>query len=413
MAHPRFPACPSSLAERGGTSVVPEAGLLPLTQSPRWLDGRFPFTRQLWEVLVRSLTLVATLVASALFTSSVSAQSVRNIQGFVYDSDSGGPLEGVKITLTSMDFSREFENTTTDMIGRFSFSMRGPAEFSIVAQLGGYVAAPQSIRVSALPLEVTSLTIGMQATGGYQGEPGGLASTEVDNPTQDARTVRLHGKIIDSESGDGVESALVTEITTGREVLSRYDGRFDLGAVPSGARKISVERIGYATLEWSLEAGAGSDYEAHLPIHPEAIQIAGIQVTVRSRAVARRLEPVFQRMERSLGGYFLTATDFKRRGYQTVGATIQGMPSVQARQSGLRWIVRFRRGVTNFDAGCDPEVWVDGVRAAKSGADADDFFSINTSEIEIIEVYPSSISIPPEYSSSALCAIGIWTKRGG
>ena len=347
---------------------------------------------------------VALLVAACAGSLTTGA-SAQNVRGFIFSEASSGPLEGVLVRLMTPDMSQQLDSATTDLLGRFSFRASGPAEYVAIAELEGHLAAPQPFEVSALPLAIVSVTISMVAQNESQAGDGDAGS--------EIRNARIRGKVVDGDSGDGVEGVLVVELATGGQALTRFDGRFDLGDVPPGIARVRTEMIGYAERDWAVEVEPGSDYEAIIPIHQEAIQLAGIDVTVRSRAVARRLEPVFERMERSLGGRFLTATDFKRRGYQTVGATIQGLPSVAARQAGLRWVVRFRRGVTNFEAGCDPEVWIDGIRAAKSGAYADDLFAINTSELEIIEIYPSSVSIPPEYGAGAMCAIGIWTKRGG
>ena len=64
-------------------------------------------------------------------------------------------------------------------------------------------------------------------------------------------------------------------------------------------------------------------------------------------------------------------------------------------------------------AGCAPEIWLDGIRVVRAGGDPSEFMSMNTIEVEVIELFPSPSSIPPEYSTSGLCAVGIWTKRGG
>lgn len=329
------------------------------------------------------------------------ALGAQNVRGFVFGEDSGGPLEGVSVKLLTSDDLAEIGVARTDVLGRFSFNVRGPASLMVLAELKGYVAAPEEIEVGALPLAIVSVTIGMKPTGGAEEASG------------DARTAFLRGKVVDHANDEGIAGATVTEASSGRSVATRADGRFTVGELQPGLVRVRAERIGYGAQEWVVELAAGSDYDAVIPLSEQVIQLPGIEVTVRPRAVARRFLPIYERMERGLGGRFLTATDLKRRGYQSVGASIQGLPSVSARQAGLRWVVRFRGGSTNFEAGCDPEVWVDGVRVARSGEYAEDFFAMSTLDVEIIELYPSSVSIPPEYGGGAMCAIGIWTRRGG
>ena len=350
----------------------------------------------------RQATLTA--VVAVLFGLAPNAASLdaQNIRGFVFSEESGGPLEGVTARLLDQEYE-EIGVAITDVLGRFSFDVPGPANLTVVVEYPGYLAAPQEIEVSALPLVMTSVTIGMTS-----GRTDVAAEAEGD-----ARTAFLRGKVIDFASGDGVEGAAVSEAGSGRTVLTRADGRFTYGELQPGPILVQVSRIGYQTQEWSVEVIPGSDYDAIIPLGEKVIELSGIDVTVRSRAVARRLLPIYERMERGLGGRFLTASDFQRRGYQSVGASIQGLPSVRARQAGTRWLVTFRRGVTNFEAGCDPEVWVDGIRVSRSGQYSEDFFAMNTLDVEIIELYPSPVSIPAEYGAGAMCAIGIWTKRGG
>ena len=60
-----------------------------------------------------------------------------------------------------------------------------------------------------------------------------------------------------------------------------------------------------------------------------------------------------------------------------------------------------------------PEIWVDGIRMVRSGGDPSEFLAMSTLDVEVIEVFPSASSIPPDYATSVFCMVGIWTKRGG
>ncbi len=341
------------------------------------------------------------LATLALLTTAPPV-AAQNVQGFVFGSDTGAPLQGVLVRLLSRTLD-PIDSVRTDLLGRFSFQAEGPERYVIVAEKAGYGAAPQIIEVSAIALAKVGVTIEMKPMG---------TATVSENPSG-ARTAYIRGRVVDVDGNEPVEGAEVTELTSGKKVLTRYDGRFFIGDVPPGPVRVRVEHIAYTTREWAVEAEPGTAYDALIPVEEEAIPLEGIEVTVRSRAVAKKLEPVFERMERNLGGIYLDAADFKRRGYPTVGAAIQGLPSVRAYQAGYRWLFRFRRGASQFDPGCAPDVWLDGVRVVRAGQPLDEFLSLNTVEVEVVELFPSPSSIPAEYSSGALCAIGIWTKRGG
>jgi len=345
-------------------------------------------------VLLALMALTGTLIAPG-------DAMAQNIRGFVFAEDAGGPLEGVLVRLLTRELD-ELETTTTDLLGRFSFQASGPERYVVVTELADYASAPQVVEVGPIRLATVEVIVAMTAM-----------TTATAEATGDARTAHLRGQIVVAGSEDPVEAAEITLESDGRRVLTRWDGRFVIGDLPPGTHRIVIDHIGFAGRTWAFEADPGSAYDVRIPVEEEAIPLEGIQVTVRSRAVARKLEPVFNRMERSMGGYFQTAVDFKQRGYPPIGMMLRTLPSVEVLGTGMASTVRMRRGGSQFQPGCSPEIWVDGIRLARSGYEAGEFLAQNTLDIEIIEVFPSASSIPPDYNTSSLCAIGIWTKRGG
>jgi hypothetical protein len=242
-------------------------------------------------------------------------------------------------------------------------------------------------------------------------QPMGVAA---ESTLGDERIAHLRGRVVVSGTNDPVEGALVTLVGSGKTVLSRWDGRFVLGDVQPGLQQMRVEHLAYAGRTWAIEAQPGSAYDARIPIEVEAIALDGIEVSVRSRAVARKLEPVFERMERGLGGIFLTTHDFLQRGNGPVANMLQGLPSTRVTgNGGSSWRLSFRRGSSNLQAGCSPEIWVDGIRMVRAGGDQSEFLAMSTLDVEVIEVFPSASSIPAEYATNSFCMVGIWTKRGG
>ena len=344
---------------------------------------------------VTALTLLALIATPSLVAS-------QNVRGFVFGQESGAPMSNVFIRLLSRTL-QPLDTARTDMLGRFSFRAAGPERYVIVAELNGYGATPQVVEVSPIAMAKVSVTIGMVSMG----------TADVEETLGDERIAHIRGRVFVAGSNDGVEGAEVTDLSTGRMVLTRHDGRFVLGDVRPGPVRVRVGHLAYMPREWAVDTQPGSAYDASIPVEESAISVEGIEVTVRSRAVARKLEPVFERMERGLGGMYLTATDFKRRGNVSIAQMVQGLPSVAVTGSGYRWSIRFRRGSSELEPGCSPEVWLDGVRVVRAGSPADDFLAMNTLDVEILELFPSAGSIPSEYATSAFCAIGIWTTRGG
>jgi hypothetical protein len=160
----------------------------------------------------------------------------------------------------------------------------------------------------------------------------------------------------------------------------------------------------------------GIAYELAVPMEPEPLEIPGIEVTATARAIARRLEPVYARMDRAVHAHFRTEEDFASRGMPPVGAMIRGLPSIRVRSAGINWLVEMRGAVTLDGQPCVPAVYLDGVRVSASDdrAGLSEFMAMPTFDVAIIEVYPGASSLPPEFNDpGTMCAIGIWTKRGG
>jgi hypothetical protein len=348
------------------------------------------------RLFVTALTVMSSLSAA----TSVDAQNVR---GFVFGQESSAPLEGVLIRLMSRNLE-PLDTVTTDMLGRFAFQARGPERYVVVAELEGYAAAPQVVEVGPIALAKVEVTIAMQSMG-----------TTSESPiVGDQRIAHLRGRVVVSGTNDPVEGATVTLLGTETRVLTRWDGRFVIGDVQPGLQRIEVEHLAYGSRNWAIEARPGSAYDALIPVEEEAIALDGIEVTVRSRAVARKLEPVFERMERALGGIFMTKADFVQRGNPPVAQMLQGLPSTRVTGSGASsWTLRFRRGSNSLQQGCAPEIWIDGIRMVRAGDPVAEFLAMTTLDVEIIEVFPSASSIPADYTTSAFCMVGIWTRRGG
>ena len=344
---------------------------------------------------------VALLVIGSSLLAPTFAHA-QNVRGFVFGAESSAPLQGVMVRLLSITL-QPIDTVTTDFLGRFAFQARGPEQYIIVAERTGYGAAPQVVEVGPIALARVSVSIKMQ--------PMGVAA---ESTLGDERIAHLRGRVVVSGTNDPVEGALVTLGGSGKTVLSRWDGRFVLGDVQPGLQQMRVEHLAYAGRTWAIEAQPGSAYDARIPIEVEAIALDGIEVSVRSRAVARKLEPVFERMERGLGGIFLTTHDFLQRGNGPVANMLQGLPSTRVTgKGGSSWRLSFRRGSSNLQAGCSPEIWVDGIRMVSARGDQSEFLAMSTLDVEVIEVFPSASSIPADYATNSFCMVGIWTKRGG
>ena len=148
----------------------------------------------------------------------------------------------------------------------------------------------------------------------------------------------------------------------------------------------------------------------------EAAEIPGIEVSAVSRMVARRLQPVYDRMNRAVTAHFRTEKDFVARGHPSVGSMLRGLPRVKVQNRGMSWLVTMGGAVTLTGQPCVPTLYLDGMRVSRHGdpASLSEFLTLSTLDVAVIEVYPGAASLPAEFNDpGTMCAIGIWTRRGG
>jgi hypothetical protein len=116
----------------------------------------------------------------------------------------------------------------------------------------------------------------------------------------------------------------------------------------------------------------------------------------------QHLEQFYQRKANNNFAKFFERKDIQRRNpfyLSEMVSTVSGA-SISSTGAGNRILLR----------GCQPMVWVDGIRAP--GAELDEV--ARPGDIAGMEVYPSNAGLPPEYQdrNNRMCgAIMVWTKN--
>lgn len=184
-----------------------------------------------------------------------------------------------------------------------------------------------------------------------------------------------------------------------RQVRSGEDGRFEFADLVAGPTSITARRLGYKALTLDMYVTTTTPMP-ELAFVLELVAADVAPVVVNSGA-GRLGEFYAHKGNPSFGRFFEQAEIEKRRGgrisdlFRTVpGVTILAL-------NGLGNAVRVR--------GCQPTVWVDGIRLP--GSEVDEV--ANPTDIAAIEVYTSSAGIPAEYRDRDTRACGVivlWSR---
>src|ERR1043165_4605840 len=92
-------------------------------------------------------------------------------------------------------------------------------------------------------------------------------------------TGSVSGRVIDSTTQQPVANATVNIVGTQIGALTRVDGRYFLQAVPVGAQRVRVTRIGFAAQEKPMTINAGATAEVDFTMVAVAATLSEVVVT--------------------------------------------------------------------------------------------------------------------------------------
>jgi Carboxypeptidase regulatory-like domain/TonB-dependent Receptor Plug Domain len=211
----------------------------------------------------------------------------------------------------------------------------------------------------------------------------------------------VRGTVMD-RSGNPIGSAEVIATYRGqnsRQVRTEEDGRFEFPVLAVGATSITARRLGYRSLTLNFDVSAATA----MPSVAFVLDLlaADVAPVIVNSGAGRLSEFYGHKASTSFGRFFEQADIEKRRGGQ-VSELFRSVPGVTIiAMNGIGNAIRVR--------GCQPTLWVDGIRVP--GTEVDEV--ANPTDIAAIEVYTSTAGIPVEYRDRDTRACGVivlWSK---
>lgn len=369
----------------------------------------------LFRALLRFLPLLLLLTSRVPGMGAVPL-TAQQIGGVVFDEATGAPVQGASVNALDARL-QAVGRVVTDATGRFGLALPDTGYYVVSASRSGYAAsAPEQVWLGPGEEVTVMLALRRSVTRADSAATAEVQEVTARRAAEGARTGYLYGQVLDNDGGQPIVNADVQVDGEAGGTITNGDGRFAIRAVPPGRVRLRFQHLSYAPRQTTVEVQPGMAYEVRVRLDPDPLELAGIEVTTRSRFVARRLEPVYQRMGMGTAANFLTKRDFQTRGIPPIGQMLRGLPAVRVRNSGHWWTVHMGRAGRFGDKGCKPTVYLDGMRVAlpDDNAALSEFLSMSTFDVEVIEVYKGPASLPPEFNDpGTMCAIGIWTRRGG
>ena len=223
-----------------------------------------------------------------------------------------------------------------------------------------------------------------------------------------AQTIR--GKLLDQYTNQPIPGATITLITptnapVGPTVKTGNDGGFSIRAPAPGIYRLRAELSGYlSAMTPAIELGSGDEIDITWRLLAGEVQMRPVAIVANNRRTSGRLSGFYDRAQRKGFGYFITSDDIQKRGPFFVSDLLRTVPGLEVLPSprGFGNIVRTIEG-------CQPTVYLDGVRFPLLGESIDDI--VSPSQLEGIEVYTHPAEVPAQFADARSCGvIALWTK---
>jgi hypothetical protein len=221
-------------------------------------------------------------------------------------------------------------------------------------------------------------------------------------PATLAAQATLRGRVIDSETGRGVEKASVRIQGHAVQLTTDSLGRFQALDLTAGAVEVSLEALGYAQELFRVELPGAGVVERDFALDFTGYKMPEIVVQGRVEELAPRYLPFEQRRLRGIGS-FIRWDELNKKGANSVGdalRTVRGV-RIQCDQASYECYAVMARSFN-----CRPTWWVDGVEVHSFGE------STSIRDVYGIEIYRGPGEVPGEFAGSdAACGvIVVWTK---
>jgi len=209
----------------------------------------------------------------------------------------------------------------------------------------------------------------------------------------------LRGTVVDAGSGKGVVGAEVVIRGTEWRWITDGRGRFRFDKLRAGRYLMEVHRVGYATRADTVNVPDGVSVEVTLTLSVEPIELPGLEVVTRSLLLERR--GFYDRQRQGFRGVFMDRPAIEKEDPLYVADLFRNIPGVEVVAG--RLVMSQSVTLLGGGRGCEPSLWLDGIRSGIRNYDY-----IRPDHIEGLEVYTGG-GAPEKYND--LCGtIVIWTR---
>lgn len=207
------------------------------------------------------------------------------------------------------------------------------------------------------------------------------------------------GEVVTTDGG-GLDGVTVRLVGTGWGDRSDDRGRFRIDGIPAGRYALRLDRIGYRAREDTVDLTDGTVLQVRVEMSTEPVELPGFEIT--SRSLLLEVQGFYERRAQGFRGVFMDRPEIERRDPLYVGDLFRSIPGVELVQ-GSRLIMSQSVNLRDGGRGCEPALWLDGIRTSLRNYDM-----IRPDHMEGLEVYTGG-GAPGKFND--LCGtVVIWTR---
>lgn len=222
-------------------------------------------------------------------------------------------------------------------------------------------------------------------------------------------TAGIIGTVSSAQNGEPLMGIQVLVKGTRRWTVTNQDGAFQLAGLIPGAQTIEFRHPNRAPIVYPITLEADKMTELAVSVDTRTVALPEVVIEGKQREPTAKMSEFFSRKAAGHGGYFVTRKEIEERQPRVLSDMLRRVP-------GLRVDCDFGScRVTSFTetrrimGACPIQYFLDGTPFLG------DIDEMTPDQVEGVEVYRGSSSIPPQFNTgTSMCGvIAIWSRVPG
>ncbi len=237
----------------------------------------------------------------------------------------------------------------------------------------------------------------------------GVARAQDQQAQQSAATSEVAGVVTAAQTGEPLMGVQVVIRGTRRWGITNQDGAFRLRGLKPGPYIIEFRHPNRAPVVYNLTLDPEKTTELAVRIDIRTVALPEVVIEGKETQPAAKMQDFFSRKSAGHGGYYITRKEIEERQPRVLSDMMRRVPGLRVDCDFGSCQVRTFTEARRIMGGCPIQYFLDGVPFT---GDVDE---LTPDQVEGIEIYRGSSSIPPQFNTgTSMCGvIAVWSRVPG